>query len=65
MKLVHGHPNLRKGNGVILNVSQEERRSYRMAKQQAIQQRESQEEIVNLRSELDEIKGLLHQLLNK
>ena len=36
-----------------------------MAKQQAIQQRESQEEIVNLRSELDEIKGLLHQLLNK
>ena len=66
MKLVHGHPNLRKGsNGVILNVSNTERSQYRQAKQMALKQIESQSEIQDLQSEIKEVKELLHQLLNK
>lgn len=64
MKMVNGHPNLRKGNkGVILNVSEQERRSYHQAKQQALKQLHSQEEIAELKSELSEVKELLQQLL--
>lgn len=64
MKLIHGHPNLRKGtNGVILNVSTTERDQYRAAKQMALKQRESQSEIQDLKSELKEVKDLLHQLI--
>lgn len=64
MKLVHGHPNLRKGsNGVILNVSNSERSQYRQAKQMALKQIESQSEIQDLQSEIKEVKELLHQLL--
>ena len=64
MKLVHGHPNLRKDSkGVILNVSTTERDQYRAAKRMALQQRESQSEIQDLKSELQEVKNLLHQLL--
>ena len=64
MKLVHGHPNLRKGsNGVILNVSNAERSQYRQAKQMALKQIESQSEIQDLQSEIKEVKELLHQLL--
>ena len=64
MKQVHNHPNLRKGsNGVIINVSDTERRAYRQAKQQALKQRESQDEIKELKSELNEVKELLQQLL--
>lgn len=64
MKLVNGHPNLRKGsNGVILNVSQSERQQYRQAKRMALKQQESQSEIQDLRSELSEVKELLHQLI--
>lgn len=64
MKLVHNHPNLRKGNkGVIINVSEQERRSYRQAKQQALKQLHSQDEIAELKSELSEVKELLQQLL--
>ena len=64
MKLVHGHPNLRKGtNGVILNVSSTEREQYRQAKRMALRQQESQGEIQDLKSELQEVKELLHQLL--
>ena len=64
MKLVHGHPNLRKGNnGVIHNVSSTERQQYRQAKKVALQQRESQHEIQDLKSELKEVKDLLQQLL--
>ena len=64
MKQVHNHPNLRKGsNGVIINVSETERRAYRQAKQQALKQRESQDEIRELKSELNEVKELLQQLL--
>ena len=64
MKLVHGHPNLRKStNGLILNVSDEERRAYRQSKQMALKQQESQHEISDLKNELNEVKELLHQLL--
>ena len=64
MKLVHGHPSLRKGdNGLIVNVSQSERDQYRAAKRMALQQLESQGEIQDLKSELQEVKELLHQLL--
>ena len=64
MKLVHGHPNLRKGsNGMILNVSNTERSQYRQAKQMALKQIESQSEIQDLQSEIKEVKELLHQLL--
>ena len=64
MKLVHGHPSLRKGdNGLIVNVSHSERDQYRTAKRMALQQRESQCEIQDLKSELQEVKALLHQLI--
>ena len=64
MKLVHGHPNLRKGDtGLIVNVSHSERDQYRAAKRMALQQLESQGEIQDLKSELQEVKELLHQLL--
>ena len=64
MKLVHGHPNLRKGdNGIILNVSTTERDQYRAAKNMALRQQESQSEIQDLKSELKEVKELLHQLI--
>ena len=64
MKLVNGHPNLRKGsNGVILNVNQTERQQYRQAKKMALEHKESQGEIADLKSELKEVKELLHQLL--
>ena len=66
MKLVHGHPNLRKGsNGVIINVNDNERRAYRQSKQLALKQQDSQHEIQDLKSELQEVKELLHQLLGK
>ena len=64
MKQVHNHPNLRKSNkGVIINVSESERRSYHQAKKQALRQLESQDEIRELKSELNEVKELLQQLL--
>ncbi len=64
MKLVHNHPNLRKGsNGVIINVNDNERAAYRQSKRMAMEQRESQSEIQDLKSELNEVKELHHQLL--
>ena len=64
MKLVHNHPNLRKGsNGVIINVNESERRAYRQSKELARKQSESQSEIQDLKSEISEVKELLHQLL--
>ena len=64
MKLVHNHPNLRKGsNGVIINVNDNERAAYRQSKRMARKQNESQSEIQDLKSEISEVKELLHQLL--
>ena len=64
MKPISGHPNLRKSQpGLILNVSDTERNQYRAAKKMALSQQESQHEIQDLKSELQEVKQLLHQLL--
>ena len=51
-------------SGVILNRGSSERDRYRLAKEQALKNLESQNEIENLKGELDEIKSLLKQLQN-
>ena len=64
MKQISGHPHLRKGsNGVIINTSEQERRSYRQAKQQAKRQLESQHEITELKAEVAELTSLVKQLI--
>ncbi len=64
---IEGHPNLIKDmeTGVISNRESSDRTRYRMAKQQAHANKNSEVELKELRSEIDEIKSLLHQLLNK
>lgn len=64
---VKGHDDLYKNmeTGVILNRSSSDRDRYRIAKQQALQNLESQQEIQNLKNEVGEIKELLHLLISK
>ena len=64
---VEGHPNLYKDadTGVIVNRENSERQRYRLAKQQAQANQQNSIELENLRNEMDEIKSLLKQLLNK
>ena len=64
---VEGHDNLYKDpqTGVIVNRGNVERDRYRIAKQQALETKQSQHEIARLSNEISEIKSLLHQLLNK
>ena len=64
---VEGHGDLYKNmeTGVILNKSSSDRDRYRIAKQQALQNLESQQEIQNLKNEVGEIKELLHLLISK
>lgn len=64
---VEGHDGLYKNieTGVINNRSSSDRERYRIAKQQALQNIESQEEIQNLKDEIGEIKQLLHLLISK
>ncbi len=64
---VEGHPNLYKDadTGVIVNRESSERQRYRLAKQQAQANQQNSIELENLRDEMDEIKSLLKQLLNK
>lgn len=64
---VEGHDDLYKNmeTGVILNRSSSDRDRYRIAKQQALQNLESQQEIQNLKNEVGEIKELLHLLISK
>ena len=64
---VDGHPHLFKDkeSGVIINREATDRSRYRMAKQQAQMNIDSQSELSSLRSEMDEIKSLLHELLKK
>ena len=76
-KKVEGHPNIYKDTetGVIVNRGSTERARYRVAKHQATQTFEQGCEIdelkrdlndlKSLRSEMNEIKGLLRDLLNK
>ena len=51
--------------GVIVNRATTERDRYRMAKKQALLNLESQKEVSELRSEVNELKYLIKQLLEK
>jgi Tfp pilus assembly protein PilO len=64
---VEGHPNLYKDSesGVIVNRQNSERARYRLAKEQARANQSNSVELESLRNEMDEIKSLLKQLLNK
>ena len=68
---VDGHSNLVKNpdTGVILNVNTSEIARAKKRKSARISKRQSQEEIVNevnqLRSDMDDIKSMLQQLIEK
>ena len=64
---VEGHDHLYKDpeTGVIVNRSSIDRDRYRIAKKQALENIASQQEIARLSNEINEIKDLLHQILNK
>jgi hypothetical protein len=64
---VEGHVNIYKdtNSGVIVNHDNSERSRYRLAKEQAKQNLRSQDDISELKKEIDEIKSLLQQLINK
>ena len=64
---VEGHPNLYKDmeTGVIDNREDSERSRYRLAKQQAKANIQNSSDIDDLREEIDELKSLIQQLLNK
>ena len=51
--------------GVITNNNNSDRDRYRLAKEQARKNMESQDEIKELKEEVSEIKDLLRQLINK
>ena len=65
MDRVDGYSGIYKDSesGVIVNRESSDRDRYKLAKQQAIKNMESQDEIQNLKSELNEIKSLLKQLI--
>jgi len=64
---VEGFTNLQKdmNTGVVLNNDTSGRERYRMAKRAALQNIESQRTIVEMRQEIDELKDLVKQMLNK
>jgi len=64
---VEGHPNLYKDTdtGVIVNRATSDRERYLIAKQQSRQSMSTEQELSSLREEIDEIKSLLKQLVNK
>ena len=64
---VQGHQNLYKDNdsGVIINRESSDRTRYQMAKQQAIRSLDTEHELSSLKREMNEIKSLLHQILDK
>ena len=64
---VEGHPNLFKDTETNLIVDRDAsaRARYRIAKEQARMNLNNSSEIESLRDEINEIKSLLHQLLNK
>ena len=63
---VDGHQSLFKDSdsGVIVNRESSDRARYQMAKRQAYDNIDSKRELSEVRKELDEIKGLLRQILN-
>ena len=64
---VEGHPNLYKDSesGVIVNRETTERTRYRLARDQARMNQQNSLDLQELRNEMDEIKSLLKQMLNK
>ena len=64
---VEGHPNLYKDSesGVIVNRETTERTRYRLARDQARMNQQNSLDLQELRDEMDEIKSLLKQMLNK
>ncbi len=64
---IEGYPNLFKDTdtGVIVNRSSSERDRYKIAKEQSRKSLNTEQEISSLRDEIDEIKSLLKQLINK
>ena len=64
---VEGHPDLFKDTetGLIINRGSSDRDRYRIAKQQALATKNTEQELSSLREEIDEIKSLLKQLINK
>ncbi len=64
---IDGHPELYKDtdSGVIVNRADTDRERYRIAKQQSRSSLNTQNELADLRGEINEIKSLLHQLINK
>ena len=64
---IDGHPDLYKdtSSGVIVNRADSDRDRYRIAKQQANRSINTERELADLRGEIDEIKSLLKQLVNK
>lgn len=63
---VEGYNNVFKDDytGVITNNNSSDRERYRLAKEQAKKNMESQDEIKELKEELNDIKSLLKQLIN-
>ena len=63
---VEGYNNVFKDEytGVITNNNNSDRERYRLAKEQAKKNMESQEDIKDLKEELNDIKTLLKQLIN-
>ena len=64
---VEGHPDPFKDTetGLIINRGSSDRDRYRIAKQQALATKNTEQELSSLREEIDEIKSLLKQLINK
>ncbi len=64
---VEGHQNIYKDTdtGVIVNRESSERSRYRIAKQQALMNSQSQDDIKQLTDEVNELKSLIKQLLDR
>lgn len=64
MNPVQGYPGLYKNSsGVLVNKNKSERDAHRRMKEQALKQIESQNEIKDLKKEIDELKGLVMELI--
>ena len=64
MNPVQGYPGLFKNSsGVLVNKNKSERQAHRRMKEQALKQIESQNEIQDLKKEINELKDLVMQLI--